>query len=73
VDGDIDRPEFGAVVVAAVADLFGNLAGGIQVPVGAGPVVVACCGDGEHELAGTVQRLRFRCGVAGLGEGFEGR
>ena len=77
VDGDGDGvdgegAEFGAVVIAAVADFFGNFAGEVQVPVGAGAVVVACCGDGEHELAGAIKRLGFGRAVAGFGEGFEG-
>lgn len=69
VDGDVDRPESGAGVVAAVAGSFGNLAGEVHVATGDGAVVVVCCGDGEDQLAGAIQRSPFRCGAAGLGTG----
>ena len=54
MDGDVDRPEFGAVVVPAVANFSGNLAGDVEETVCRDAVVVAGCGDGENELAGAV-------------------
>ena len=59
VDGDVDRTEFGAVIVAPITDFLGDLTGEVQVPVGGSAIVVPCCRDGEDELAGPKQRLSF--------------
>lgn len=36
VDGDVNRAELGAVVIAAVPDSFGNVARKVQMPISAG-------------------------------------
>jgi transposase len=51
VNGDVDGSEFGAVVIASVADLLGSDLRDVEVPVGGGAVVVTCGDDGEDELA----------------------
>ena len=52
VDGDIGWPEFGAVVIAVLADLLGDLAGLVEVVVGKGTVVVVRGADRHDEMAG---------------------
>jgi hypothetical protein len=60
-DGDRDHrdvrgSEFGAVVVAVLPEPGGDLPGLVQVLVRLAAVVVTGGGDGEDELAGSVQR-----------------
>jgi integrase len=48
--------ELGPIVIPAFADFFGSRPRQVEVVVRGGPVVVTRRGDGEDEVAGTVER-----------------
>jgi hypothetical protein len=65
VDGDVGRAELGPVVVAVLAELLGDLPGGVYVLVRLAALVVPRCGDGEHKVCRAVEREHFGSGLRG--------
>ena len=55
VDGDVRRAELGAVVVAVLPELPGDLAGGVEILMGPGTLVVPRGDDGEDQVSRAVE------------------
>jgi hypothetical protein len=65
VDGDVGGTELGAVVVAVLAELLGDLLRRGEIIVGLAALVVPSCGDGEYQVGSTVERQHFGTGPRG--------